>query len=105
MLVPKRCLMKKRKQDGARIDGAGPALWICLGLVFLLLPGCGTTGGQIQAGRRDLLYGDPNNALSHFQRAAEQDPHYLYYGAFPQGVWTYVGGAYYSTGRLSEARN
>ncbi len=51
-----------------------------------------------------MLHGDPNNALSHFQRAAEQDPHYLYYGAFPEGVWTYVGRAYYSTGRLPEAR-
>ena len=93
-----------RKNDRARITVAGRAPWICLGLVVMLLAGCGSVGEQIRAGRRDLLYGDPNNALSHFQRAAEQDPQYLYYSALPEGVWTYVGRAYYSTGKLPEAR-
>jgi len=71
-----------------------------MGLIFA---GCGATG-EIQTGRFDLLYGDSNKALGHFQRAAAIDPQFLYYSVFPQGVWTYVGRAYYNTGKYPEAR-
>lgn len=77
---------------------------VCILQFALLLSGCATAGGQIQAGRRDLLYGDPNNAVAHFQQAAEINPDYLYFSVLPQGVWTYVGRAYYATGKLPEAR-
>lgn len=100
------------KDDGSRIRAAARPAWMNPGiypslsliLAVLFLAGCGTVGSQVQAGRRELLYGDPNNALTHFQRAAEQDPQYRYYSALPEGVWTYVGRAYYSSGRLPEAR-
>ena len=69
----------------------------------LILAGCAATG-EIQTGRFDLLYGDPNKALAHFQRAAEIDPQFLYYSVFPQGVWTYVGRAQYRLGKYPEAR-
>jgi tetratricopeptide (TPR) repeat protein len=72
-----------------------------------LLSGCVSlqVGGDIQQGRMQLLYGDPKAALAHFQRAAELDPNYrLHYSIFPEGVWTYVGRAYYASGRLVEAR-
>ena len=77
---------------------------VCILQFALLLSGCATAGGQIQAGRQDLLYGDPNNAVAHFQQAAEINPDYLYFSVLPQGVWTYVGRAYYATGKLPEAR-
>jgi tetratricopeptide (TPR) repeat protein len=70
----------------------------------LFLSACSMAQGDIQAGRQDLLYGDPNRALVHFQRAADTDPNYLYYSVLPEGVWTYVGRAHYAAGRLPEAR-
>ena len=72
-------------------------------IIALALTGCGATG-EIGAGRFDLLYGDSNRALAHFQRAAEIDPQFLYYSVLPQGVWTYVGRAHYNTGKYPEAR-
>ncbi|OGQ77580.1 MAG: hypothetical protein A3F90_06375 [Deltaproteobacteria bacterium RIFCSPLOWO2_12_FULL_60_19] len=69
----------------------------------LIFSGCAATG-EVQTGRYDLLYGDSNKALGHFQRAAEIDPQFLYYSVFPQGVWTYVGRANYRLGKYPEAR-
>lgn len=47
----------------------------------------------------------PDAALNHFQRAAElNDQYILDFSPFQQGVWTYVGRAYYDSGKLSEAR-
>jgi len=69
----------------------------------LIFSGCAALG-EVQTGRYDLLYGDSNKALAHFQRAAAIDPQFLYYSVFPQGVWTYVGRAYYNTGKYPEAR-
>ena len=76
---------------------------ICILQFAILLSGCGAMG-EIQAGRKDLLYGDPNRAGARFQRAAELDPDFLHYSVLPQGVWTYVGRAHYAAGRLPEAR-
>ncbi len=51
------------------------------------------------------MYGDPNVALGHFQRAANSDPNYLLdFSIFDEGVWTYVGRAYYAMGKLPEAQ-
>src|SRR3989338_4523624 len=79
---------------------------ICiLPFAFLLLSGCAAfqVGGEIQPGRKALMYGDPKVAVAHFQRAAELDPNYLYFSVLPQGVWTYVGRADYAIGRIPEA--
>jgi tetratricopeptide (TPR) repeat protein len=75
-----------------------------IGFLFAAVSGCVTAGGEINAGRRDLLYGDPNVALVRFQNAAAISPNALYYSNMPEGTWTYVGRAYYVTGRLPEAR-
>lgn len=75
--------------------------------ILVFLSGCVSfqAGGEIQHGRRALMFGDPNVALAHFQRAAEIAPDYRYdFSILSQGVWTYVGRAYYATGKLSEAR-
>jgi tetratricopeptide (TPR) repeat protein len=77
-------------------------------LVFMfLLNGCVAyqVAGDVQRGRMELLYGDPNLALAHFQRAAELNPNYrLNYSIFPEGVWTYVGRANFAAGMIPEAR-
>ncbi len=40
-----------------------------------------------------------------FQRAAKSDPNYLLdFSIFDEGVWTYVGRAYYAMGKLPEAQ-
>jgi len=75
-----------------------------IGLLCAGLSGCVTAGSEINAGRRDLLYGDPNVALVRFQNAAAMSPDRIYYSNMPQGTWTYLGRAYYATGRLPEAR-
>ncbi|MBI4489632.1 MAG: tetratricopeptide repeat protein [Deltaproteobacteria bacterium] len=73
----------------------------------ILLSGCVSfrAGGEIQHGRVALMYGDPNVALAHFQRAVEIAPDYRYdFSILSQGVWTYVGRAYYAAGKLPQAR-
>lgn len=75
-----------------------------LALLALGLSSCVTARGEVQAGRRDLLYGDPNRAVVRFQAAAAASPDTLYFSTMPEGVWTYVGRAYYQSGRLPEAR-
>jgi tetratricopeptide (TPR) repeat protein len=60
---------------------------------------------QLQSGRLALLRDDPEEALTHLQRAAENDPDYvMQVGPFREGVWTYIGRAHYQAGRLPEAR-
>ncbi|HWP60534.1 MAG TPA: tetratricopeptide repeat protein [Candidatus Acidoferrales bacterium] len=80
-------------------------------LVFLLAAfttGCGSSlraGGELQPGRYALHRGDQKSALAHFQRAAEIDPNYVTdFTLLKQGVWTYVGRAYYDAGNYAEAR-
>jgi len=74
------------------------------GVVFF---GCTSfrVAGDVQKGRMQLMHGDPKVALAYFQSAAQQQPDYLLnYSLLDQGIWTYVGRAYYATGRLPEAR-
>ena len=83
-------------------------LFAFVSLAFMfLLNGCAAyqVAGDVQRGRKELLYGDPNLALAYFQHAAEVNPNYrLNYSIFPEGVWTYVGRANFATGRIPEAR-
>lgn len=85
------------------------SLWrlgTCLSL-FFLLAGCTAlqVGSNIQKGRAELMIGDPKIALAHFRKAAELDPDYiLNFSQLPQGVWTYVGRAYYAQEQFAEAR-
>ena len=97
--------MKKLDEGNKSHRAELKALSLAAGVLSLALivSGCATTG-QIQAGRQDLLYGAPENAVAHFQRAAQMDPDFLYYSVLPQGVWTYLGRAYYTSGKLLEAR-
>ena len=73
--------------------------------LLLFLSGCVAfqVVGAIEKGRMALMYRDPNEALAHFQRAAELDPN-VTYSLLHEGVWTYVGRAYYTMGKLPEAQ-
>src|SRR5262247_4141572 len=62
--------------------------------------------GQVARGREALLQENPKSALAHFRSAAETDPDfYLNWSLLQEGVWTYVGRAYYATGNFGEARS
>ncbi|MBI2359728.1 MAG: tetratricopeptide repeat protein [Deltaproteobacteria bacterium] len=74
---------------------------------LLLLSGCASirVAGEVQTGRHALLAGRPDEALSHFRRAADLNPDYLLnFSLLDEGIWTYVGRAYYAMGKLPEAR-
>lgn len=73
----------------------------------IVLLGCTSirVAGDVQKGRMQLMHGDPKVALTHFQSAAQLQPDYLLnFTLLNQGIWTYVGRAYYATERLPEAR-
>jgi tetratricopeptide (TPR) repeat protein len=60
----------------------------------------------MQAGRLALLTGSTEAALTHFKAAADADPNYVNPAdPLQQGVWTYLGRAYYSAGKFTEARD
>lgn len=93
------------KQAKSHFAGVENFLFV-LGAVSLLLAvsGCVSAQGYVEAGRRDLLFGDPKVAVVNFQQAAELAPDRLHFSVLPEGAWTYLGRAYYATGRLPEAR-
>jgi len=62
------------------------------------------TGSDVAAGRRALLGGNNEAALTYFQSAAQRDPNYKYGTAFQQGILSYVGRSEYAIGRLPQAR-
>ena len=73
----------------------------------VVLLGCTSirVAGDVQKGRMQLMHGNPKVALTHFQSAAQLQPDYLLnFTLLNQGIWTYVGRAYYATDRLPEAR-
>jgi tetratricopeptide (TPR) repeat protein len=78
--------------------------FLSLASLALLASACASAQGYVEAGRRDLLFGDPNRAVVNFQRAAEIAPERVHFSVMPEGSLTYLGRAYYQTGRLAEAR-
>jgi tetratricopeptide (TPR) repeat protein len=78
---------------------------ICF-LSLSYISGCASleVGRQVQAGRNALQTGRPNEAAAYLMRAAETDPGYNTPFRLPQSVLTYLGRAYYETGRDEEAK-
>lgn len=58
----------------------------------------------VQDGRTALLTGRPDDAVNYFGLAAESNPNYKTSYALRESVWTYLGRAYYETGKYPEAR-
>jgi tetratricopeptide (TPR) repeat protein len=57
-------------------------------------------------GRRALLRGEPDNALSYFDRVARSNATFVSDSVSPRkSIWTYVGRAQYNSGRYTEARS
>ena len=73
---------------------------------LIYLSGCAgfQVGGDVQAGRNALHTGRPNDAVGYFLQAADVDPAYKIPYRVPVGVLTYLGRAYYDTGKDQEAR-
>ena len=60
--------------------------------------------GEFSTGRQALLRGEPDNALSYFDRIARRDPGFVSDSVSPRrNIWTYVGRAHYNAGRFGEA--
>src|SRR5262249_52278159 len=75
-------------------------------ILSLIFAGCSSqAANEVKSGRTALLYGKPKDALTHFQQAAETDPKYVNdFTQLKQGVWTYVGRAYYDLHNFPEAQ-
>jgi tetratricopeptide (TPR) repeat protein len=79
-------------------------------LILLLLchvaAGCATPlATEVELGRAALIGGKPVTAADHFRRVAEAQPEYV--AELPplrEGIWTYLGRAYYDSGNMNEAR-
>jgi tetratricopeptide (TPR) repeat protein len=77
-------------------------------IVLLWVVACATLQSQSDflTGRRALLRGEPDNALSYFERVARSDPTFISNSVSPRrSIWTYVGRAQYNSGRYNEARS
>jgi tetratricopeptide (TPR) repeat protein len=77
----------------------------CLAMASLIL-GCASlrVGADVQAGRNALQTGRPQDAVAYLGRAAAEDANYVLPYRLGQNVLTYLGRAYYETGRNKEAR-
>jgi len=76
-------------------------------IALLLITGCASLQSQsdFAAGRRALLRGESENALSHFERVAQADPDFVADSVSPpKSIWTYVGRSHYNSGRYDAAR-
>jgi len=79
--------------------------FLSLALLFVCACAAYDVAGDVQTGRQALMSGDSADALARFRRAAEKDPNYVAnFTPLQEGVWTYVGRAYYNQGSLIEAR-
>ena len=73
---------------------------------FVFVAACATlqTEQYVKDGRVALMTGRPDDAVKYFSRAAESNPNYKTAYVLRESVWTYLGRAYYETGKYPEAR-
>lgn len=71
---------------------------------LIVVSSCGGVGTDVLAGRNALQTGRPNDAVAYLMRAADVDPSYKTPYRVSVGVLTYLGRAYYETGRDDDAR-
>jgi tetratricopeptide (TPR) repeat protein len=83
---------------------SGGELFVLTGFLLLLISGCSSVGGEVQAGRNALQTNRPEAAVAYLASAAQVDPTYRIPYRVPAGVLGYLGRAYLETGRPAEAR-
>jgi tetratricopeptide (TPR) repeat protein len=74
---------------------------------LLFVTACAALESQSEflSGRRALLRGEPDNALSSFERVARANPGFVTDSVSPRrSIWTYIGRAHYNSGRYTEAK-
>jgi len=77
-----------------------------LAAAFLFAAACSTLQVEqtVRDGRNALNRGQPENAINYFTLAAESSPDYKTSYILSESIWTYLGRAYYETGRYQESR-
>ena len=78
-----------------------------LAAALLFMAACATLESQSDflSGRRALLRGEPDNALSFFDRVARTNAAFIADSVSPKrSIWTYIGRAHYNSGRYAEAK-
>jgi tetratricopeptide (TPR) repeat protein len=78
----------------------------CALAALAMIASCGSleVGRDVQAGRNALQIGQPETAVAYLAQAAAQDPAYKTPYRLSQSVLTFLGRAYYETGKDKEAR-
>ena len=83
---------------------SGGKFFVVAGFLLLLISGCSSVGGEVQAGRNALQTNRPEAAVAYLASAAQVDPNYRIPYRIPAGVLGYLGRAYLETKRPAEAR-
>ena len=81
---------------------------LLIAVAWLALSGCAgfESAGEFTRGRLALVRGDPNGALGNFQSIANAEPQFVARnGPLWESIWTYIGRAYYQSGKYPEAKD
>jgi tetratricopeptide (TPR) repeat protein len=81
---------------------------LLIAVALLALSGCAgyESAGEFTRGRLALVRGDPNGALGNFQSVAAAEPQFVARnGPLWESIWTYIGRAYYQSGKYPEAKD
>ena len=81
---------------------------LLIAVALLALSGCAgfESAGEFTRGRLALVRGDPNGALGNFQSIANAEPQFVARnGPLWESIWTYIGRAYYQSGKYPEAKD
>jgi len=79
---------------------------VCSFLFLLFLSSCATleVARDVQGGRIAMQLGNSQDAIRHFEAAAQVDPDYITdFTLLNIGIWSYVGMAYYEAGNKEKA--
>jgi tetratricopeptide (TPR) repeat protein len=81
---------------------------LLIAVVLVALSGCAgyESAGEFTRGRLALVRGDPSGALGNFQSVANAEPQFVARnGPLWESIWTYIGRAYYQSGKYPEAKD
>jgi tetratricopeptide (TPR) repeat protein len=102
----KTCVFTARRLSYGRFSMRLTRLIIAIALLCAVA--CASLESQTDflTGRRALLRGEPDNALSYFERVTRSNATFVSDSVSPRkSIWTYVGRAQYNSGRYTEAKS